>query len=156
MLPTFEINFSQVSLIVHIYKGFFFFLTKIFCLCKLPDTQGWSPLQGVGKKTFSRGRCHLLLGLKQGYPFTVHSYSHPSEAWLVEREALPPQFYKSIMVKCLALGHKCHDWDSNQHSADQKTELESVALRPWHATLKQPINSKNQIMNTSCQYSLHL
>ena len=21
---------------------------------------------------FSRGRCHLFLGLKQGYPFTVH------------------------------------------------------------------------------------
>ena len=46
---------------------------------------------------FVRGRCHLLLGLKQGYPF-LSPYGcrlgyHQSEAWPVEQKALPPQFY---------------------------------------------------------------
>ena len=45
----------------------------------------------------SRGPCHLLLGLKQGYPF-YSPYEcrlgyHQSEAWSVEQKALPPQFY---------------------------------------------------------------
>ena len=29
------------------------------------------------------------------------------------------------MVKCLAQGHKCHDWDSNPHSAAEIPELGS-------------------------------
>ena len=37
---------------------------------------------------------------------------HQSEAWPVEQKALPPQFYS-----------KCHDRDSNPHSADQTPEL---------------------------------
>ena len=46
---------------------------------------------------FSRGSCHLLLGLKQGYPF-YSPYGcrlgyHQSEAWQIEQKALPPQFY---------------------------------------------------------------
>ncbi len=33
-----------------------------------------------------------------------------------------------FMVKYLAQGHKCHDWESNLHSDDSTTELESDAV----------------------------
>ena len=70
---------------------------------------------------FSRGLCYLLLGLKQGYPF----YSlyrcrlgyHQSEA-------------RAESTTSPILYSKCHDGDSNPHSADQTPELESG---PWHA-----------------------
>ena len=44
-----------------------------------------------------RGRCHVLLGLKQGYPlnspYGCRLGYHQSEVWPVEQKALPPQFY---------------------------------------------------------------
>ncbi len=46
---------------------------------------------------------------------------------------------EAIMVKCLSEGHKCHDRDSNPHSADQKHQSLSsvfVSARP-----RQAINS---------------
>ena len=40
-----------------------------FILCKSPDTQGRKATSRCGLQLFYyRGRCHLLLGLKQGYP----------------------------------------------------------------------------------------
>ena len=55
---------------------------------------------------FARGRCHLLLGLKQGYPlyspYGCRLGYHQSEAWLVEQKALPPQLYETIIVTYLA------------------------------------------------------
>ena len=71
-----------------------------FLFCKSPDTQGLKATSRCGLQLFlSRGRCHLLLGLKQGYPF-YSPYGcrlgyHQSEAWPVEQKALhvPPQFY---------------------------------------------------------------
>ena len=45
---------------------------------------------------FFRGRCHLLLGLKQGYlfhsPYGCRFGYYQFEAWPVEQKALPPQF----------------------------------------------------------------
>ena len=43
------------------------------------------------------------------------------------------------MVNCLAEGHKCQDWDSNAHSADQLHQSSSPVLshdmpRLWAAT----------------------
>ena len=52
---------------------------------------------------FSRGRCHLLLGLKQGCPF-YSPYGcrlgyYQSKVWPVEQKALPPQFrFVSVYV----------------------------------------------------------
>ena len=75
-----------------------------------------------------RGRCHLLLGLKQCYPF--HSpYGcrrgyHQFEARPVEQKALTPQFYVAsvmtgIQTHTLLIKHQC---------------LNPVLLtaRPWH------------------------
>ena len=70
---------------------------------------------------FARGRCHLLMGLKQGCiphsPYGCRLGYHPSEAWLVEQKALPP----SVLLLDT-------NWDSNPHAADQTPELESCAL----------------------------
>ena len=44
---------------------------------------------------------------------------------------------RSIMIKNLAYGHRCNDWDSNPHSADQKNQSlcsQLLSARPWHAT----------------------
>ena len=76
--------------------AFFFFL------CKCPDTTSSCGLQFY---FFSRSCCHLLLGLKQGYPF--HSpYGcrlgyHQFEAWPVEQKALPQQWIRThtLLIK---------------------------------------------------------
>ena len=85
------------------------FINFLF-LCKSPDTQGLKATsrRGLQQTFFQRAVCHLhvLLGLKQGYPlyspYGCRLGYHPLEAWLAEQEALPPQLYKAIMVKCLA------------------------------------------------------
>ena len=50
---------------------------------------------------FFRGRCHLLLGLKQCYPlyspYGCRLGYHQSEAWPVEQKALPPQFMRNYV-----------------------------------------------------------
>ncbi len=56
-------------------------------------------------------RCHLLLlGLKQG-----RSLSGRAEC------STFPTIYETIMVKSLAQGLKCHDQDSNPHTAADET-----------------------------------
>ena len=60
--------------------------------------KAWRPLQLF----YSRGLCHPLLRLKQGYPF-YSPYGcrlgyHLSEAWPVEQNALPPQFYVASLT----------------------------------------------------------
>ncbi len=43
---------------------------------------------------------------------------------------------EAVIIKCLALGHKCQDWDLNPHSADQKHQSLSpvyLSARPRHA-----------------------
>ena len=50
------------------------------------------------------------LGCRHGY--------HPLGAWLVEHNAIPSQlFTKQWLSTLLNKGHKCHDRDSNPHSA---------------------------------------
>ena len=47
-----------------------------------------------------------------------------------------PSEGRSIMVQCLAWGHRCRDWDSYPHSADQRHQSLSPVLlsaKPWHA-----------------------
>ena len=65
-------------------------------LCKSPDTQGLkASSRCVGYNDFfARGRCHVLLGLKQGYPLlqSIQMGYHQSEVWPVEQKALPPNF----------------------------------------------------------------
>ena len=61
---------SVTPILVFVIPDFF----KDFFLCKLPDTRGLKATSRCGLQLFdSRGHCHLLLGLKQGYPFTVHT-----------------------------------------------------------------------------------
>ena len=51
------------------------------------------------------------------------------------RYPFTPGWREAITVKCLAQGHKCHDRDSNPHSAEQNLQsLNSVLLsaRPRH------------------------
>ena len=70
----------------------------------------------------SRSSCHLLLGLKQGYPlyspYGCSLWYHQSEAWLGRAESTTSP----------TLCSKCHDRDSNPDSADRTPEFESGAL----------------------------
>ena len=70
----------------------FIFLFCFLFLCKSPDTQGLKATSNIMWATiiFSRGRCHLLLGLKR--PYECRLGYHQFEAWPVEQKALPPQF----------------------------------------------------------------
>ena len=68
---------------------------------------------------FPRGRCHLLLGLKQGYPF------YSPYGWVSSVRSL---LGRTESTTSPILQSKCHDRDSNPHSADQTPELESGAL----------------------------
>ena len=84
---------------VSLIRVFFLFFSLFFCfgggVCKSPDTQVLKATSRCGLQStiiFSRGRCHLLLGLNS--PFGCRLGYHPSdmsEAWLVEQKALPPQ-----------------------------------------------------------------
>ena len=71
----------------------------------------------------SRGHCHLLLGLKQGYPlyspYGCRLGYHQTEAWPVEQKALPPKFY----VASVTTGTRTHTLLIKQQS-----------LNPVHAT----------------------
>ena len=54
------------------------------------------------------------------------------------RYPFTPGWREAIIVKCLAQGHKCHDRDSNPHSAEQNQQsLNSVLLS---ALPRHPIN----------------
>ena len=87
---------------------------------------------------FSRGRCHLLQGLKQGYPlysqYGCRLGYHQSETWLVESTTSP------------TLRSKCHDRDLNLHSADRTPELESGALN------RRPLGAINRYKKLNYQY----
>ena len=82
------------TLILKIFINTFIF---IHCYASRQTHRTSRPLKVWATIVFSRGRCHLPLGLKQGYPF--HSPNgcrlkyHQFEAWPVEQCALPPQFY---------------------------------------------------------------
>ena len=103
-----------------------------FCYASRQTHKVWRPLQGVGYNYFfSRGRCHLLLGLKQGYPF-YSPYGcrlgyHQSEAWPVEQKALPPQFY----VANVTTGIRTHTLVIK----DQRLNPVLLTARPWHGSL---------------------
>ena len=48
---------------------------------------------------------------------------------------LTPGWREAIIVKCLAQGHKCHNQDSNPHSAEQNQQSlnsELLSTRPRH------------------------
>ena len=105
-------------------------------------SQGYSKLEDVNewllKKNkvcglqffYSRCRCHLLLVLKQGYPFYSQYRCklgyHQSEAWPVEQKTLPPQFY----VASVTTGIQTHTLLIKHQSLN----LVLLTIPPWHAT----------------------
>ena len=84
------------------------------------------------KLFFSGGSCHLLLGLKQGYPlyspYGCRLRYHQSEAWLVEQKALPPQFYVASVTTGI--------WTHTLLIKHQSLNPVLLTARPWHADLK--------------------
>ena len=109
------------------FSLFILFLFFIL-LCKSPEPEGhfkvWATI------IFSRGRCHLLLGMKQGYPF-YSPYEcrlgyHQSKAWPVEQKALPPQLY----VASVTTGIRTHTLLIKEQSLNPVP----LTARPWHAT----------------------
>ena len=116
----------------------------IFILCKSPDTRGLKATSRCGLQLFFfRGHCHLLLGLKQGYPFDIFPYEcrlgyHQFEACRAGR---------AESTTSPILCSKCHNRDSNQHPADQTPVLESGALNRSAMTLPQDcLRAKFQIL----------
>ena len=61
-----ELHFNWMKTLFYSSVFVFFFFFFLFASCQ--THKACRPLQGVGYN-FSRGRCHLLLGLKKGYPF---------------------------------------------------------------------------------------
>ena len=93
--------------------------------------KAWRPLKVWATIVlFSRGRCHLPLGLKQGYPF--HSpYEcrlgyHQFKAWPVKQKALPPKF----LVKSAKTGI----WTHTLLIKQQSLNLVLLTAQPWHVT----------------------
>ena len=68
----------------------------------------------------------------------VHVYNM-RDLWLYV-----PSEVKTIMVKCLAYGHKCHDHDSKPHADDQKYKSLS------------PECSYSLGCDTTCTFSIHI
>ena len=64
---------KKLQLIINwslLYGSYIIIIFIFLFLCKLPDTQGLKATSRCGLQlSLSRGCCHLLLGLKQGYPF---------------------------------------------------------------------------------------
>ena len=70
----------KAQLVEHLFFSYYYYLFFIY-LCKSPDTQGLKATSRCGLQLFfSRGCCHLLLGLKQDYPF--HSPYGCITAWV--------------------------------------------------------------------------
>ena len=93
-----------------------------YFLCKSPDTQGLKATLRCGLQLFySRGRCHLLLGLNQVYTI----YSPNGCTWVSSIRSLAGRTESTTSP---ILRSKCHERDSNQHSADQTPEIKSCVL----------------------------
>ena len=127
-----------------------------FFYASLQTHKVWRSLQGVGYNyVLSRDRCHLLLGLKQGYPLYSPYGSrlgyHQSEAWPVEQKALPPQFYVAsvttrIRTHTLLIKHRSlnsvlltpqprHATVLLDKSSEFGSESQSWHLCPWAKTI---------------------
>ena len=102
ILPNYKIDqpfhLKSASLLVGMCQWFVNFVTQV-----AQTHKSWRPLQGVGYNYFiPEAVATMLLGLKQGYPLyspygCMLGY-YPSEAWLVQQKALPPQFYEASVT----------------------------------------------------------
>ena len=72
------------------------------------------------------------------------------------RYPFTPGWREAIIVMCLAQGHKCHDRDSNPHSAEQNHKSLNWVL--FSARPRHPRNGATNfiVKITSVQFALHL
>ncbi len=96
-------------------KGHLTALPTLLPLVTGPFISSLKPSQLPGEYTACAAKCSA--------PSLINHKNHLCP----HRYPFYPWWREAFIVMCLAQGHKCHDWDLNPHSAEQKHQsLSSV------------------------------